>query len=388
MLPLNAVNGPVLTIEGRDAAGQPCAWYVRLWNYAVGSPSDALVTLDFDTLAGGFLLPSEADPVWAGDIDRLFISLVPPGYTGIDAPLTSGQAATVTLSNIACDGPGSTITVGDAFVPPHSLRIASGYDDSYNLTPARLLRGMVQMGYTGVINHYVGMSHYPVLTWNGARFVADPARPICQPASAWHADFAARARVHGFELILSLSFELLDQHCPEGWKQRDASANPALTGWSPPSTLLSPCHPAAMAYLTDVARAFTAIAIAANQRVRFQLGEPWWWVGANQRLCAYDTATTAAYAAETGKTAPVLPNIGISPCRRRSGPISIGLGRHWAARRWRCAMRCALPPLLPNACCYSTRRKCCVPMHPILRARQSARRLGLSGVGCAAARGL
>ena len=80
--PLDALHGPTLTIEGRDAAGNPRAWYVRLWNYAVGSAEDAVVSLDFDTLAGGFLLPGEADPVWAGDVDRMFISLVAPTYDG------------------------------------------------------------------------------------------------------------------------------------------------------------------------------------------------------------------------------------------------------------------------------------------------------------------
>ncbi len=38
---LDAVNGPTLTIEGRDAAGDPRTWYVRLWNYASGDPEDA-----------------------------------------------------------------------------------------------------------------------------------------------------------------------------------------------------------------------------------------------------------------------------------------------------------------------------------------------------------
>ena len=33
---LDAINGPTLTIEGRDAAGDPRFWYVRLWNYASG----------------------------------------------------------------------------------------------------------------------------------------------------------------------------------------------------------------------------------------------------------------------------------------------------------------------------------------------------------------
>ena len=34
VVPLDAVNGPTLTIEGRDAGGAPRVWYVRLWNYA------------------------------------------------------------------------------------------------------------------------------------------------------------------------------------------------------------------------------------------------------------------------------------------------------------------------------------------------------------------
>ena len=63
VLALDAVHGPTLTIEGRDAAGAERAWFVRLWNYAQGSPDDALVTLPFSDLAGGFLLPGEAEPV-------------------------------------------------------------------------------------------------------------------------------------------------------------------------------------------------------------------------------------------------------------------------------------------------------------------------------------
>src|SRR5690606_32313687 len=67
VVPLDAVHGPTLTIEGRDAAGAPRAWYVRLWNYAQGSPEDARVTLPFSALAGGFLHPAEADPVHPAD---------------------------------------------------------------------------------------------------------------------------------------------------------------------------------------------------------------------------------------------------------------------------------------------------------------------------------
>ncbi len=99
----------------------------------------------------------------------------------------------------------------------------------------------------------------------------------------------------GFEVILSLSYELLDQHCPEAWKQRAENGDPALTGWEPPSALLSPANAAAMAYLQGIARAFAALAVAAGQPVRFQVGEPWWWVMADGRICLYDEAAVAAF---------------------------------------------------------------------------------------------
>jgi hypothetical protein len=91
---LDAINGPTLTIEGRNALGVAKSWYVRLWNYAVGSPTDVVVSLDFGALDGGFTLPGEADPVWAGDIDRMFVSLVPEGYDGTPANLTVRCACT------------------------------------------------------------------------------------------------------------------------------------------------------------------------------------------------------------------------------------------------------------------------------------------------------
>ncbi|WP_419816918.1 phage distal tail protein, Rcc01695 family [Glacieibacterium sp.] len=307
VMALDAVNGPVLTIEGRDAAGTARNWYVRLWNYATGAPDDCTIALDFDSLSGGFVLPGEADPVWAGDIDRMFVSMVPAGFTGIDVPLGVPQAGWVELSEMRCEGPRSCLEIGDTFVPPHRLRIATGYDDSYNITPARLLRGILHCGYGAVINHYVGMSHFPALAWDGAAYTA--AAGICAPAAAWHASFLREAKALGFEVILSLSFELLDQHCPAAWKQRDADAAPALTGYTPPSTLLSPCSPVAMAWLQGIAAGFAALARAVGQRVRFQVGEPWWWVSQGNRLCAYDAATLAAYTAATGLAAPEIRDV-------------------------------------------------------------------------------
>jgi uncharacterized protein (TIGR02217 family) len=133
------------------------------------------------------------------------------------------------------------------------------------------------------------MSHYFRLGGDGKVTGA-----LNGPCSSWHRDFLARAKALGFEAILSLSYELFDAHCPEAWKQRAANGEPALTGWSPPSTLLSPANAEAMAYLRTIALAFAELAAEAGQRVRFQVGEPWWWIMADGRICLYDAAAQAA----------------------------------------------------------------------------------------------
>ncbi|HEX4848181.1 MAG TPA: DUF2460 domain-containing protein, partial [Novosphingobium sp.] len=91
------------------------------------------------------------------------------------------------------------------------------------------------------------------------------------------------------------SYELLAQHCPDAWKQRAFNGDPALTGWDPPSSLLSPANSAAMAWLQAVGSAFAGLMKDAAVPVRFQIGEPWWWIMADGRPCLYDDAAKAAF---------------------------------------------------------------------------------------------
>ena len=293
---LDAVNGPTLTIEGRDASGQPRSWYVRLWNYAAGSASDAQIALDFSGLAGGYVLPGEADPVYPGQIDRMFISLVAPGYiAGSTAPLAASVEGWAQLSQIRCEGRGALLEIGDVMVPPHGLAVATAYDDCCNQAPARLLRNVLQLGYRGSLLHYVGMSHFMRLGASGGGFVVPGSGdPLCTPAKVWHRDFFALATQAGYAPIASLSYELLAQHCPDAWQQRASDGTAARTAWDPPSALLSPANNAAMAWLRATAAGFVALMKIAGAPVRFQIGEPWWWVMADGRPCLYDDAAKAA----------------------------------------------------------------------------------------------
>jgi uncharacterized protein (TIGR02217 family) len=305
VIPLDLPNGPTLTIEGRDAAGLPRTWYVRLWNYAEGTPTDARVSLPFSALESGYGLPGEL--VHPDDIDRMFISLVAPGYVaGSTAPLPARFNGSVTLSEIATDGGRGMLEIGDVLLPPHGERMATAYDDAYNQTPARLIRAITGLGYRDDLVHYVGMSHFMRLERQpGGGLLAPATGALCEPARAWHRSFLELARAADLEVIASLSYELFDAYCPEAWKQRTASGAPALTGWVPPSSLLSPANPAAMAWLADCAGAFVDLLVEAELPVRFQIGEPWWWVTAAGEICLYDDAARAAF----GGQPPVIADL-------------------------------------------------------------------------------
>lgn len=291
IMPLDAINGPTLTIEGRDADGAARTWFVRLWNYASGSATDAKIRLDFDKLDGGFALSTDADRVYPRDIDRMFISLVAPDFVAASETMRSA-AGEVTLSDIRCDGSGSVIEVGDAIAPENGLGICTAYDDMYNVAPRRVVEQLVRTGFRGTINHYVGMSHYPSLGSDG---LVDPGRGMCAAALEWHRELARCAKRHGFDLIWSLSFEILDQFCPDSWKQRDRAGRPALTGYDPPSTLVSPASGDAIDYLGRIAAELVGLSVDADLQPGFQVGEPWWWVDGDGRIYLYDAAAVARF---------------------------------------------------------------------------------------------
>ncbi len=294
LIALDQPNGPTLTIEGRDAAGSPRASYVRLWNYAEGTPEDALVTLRFSELQSGYGLPGE--PVHPGDIDRMFISLVPPGYVeGSTDPLPARADGWAELGEIGCWGENAVLPLADAIVPPHGIGIATAYDDAFDQTPARLVRQIEQLGYRDEVIHYVGMSHFFRLEAGEGRLTVDPSGVLCGPARAWHAAYFEALAEAGLTPIVSLSYELFAAHCPEAWQQRAYDGTLARTGWEPPSALLSPARAAAMIGLRAVAAQCGALAEAAGRPVRFQIGEPWWWVQPQTgAICCYDDAARAA----------------------------------------------------------------------------------------------
>ena len=197
-----------------------------------------------------------------------------------------------TLTDIRCDGSGSVLKINDAVTPEHGLCTATAYDDMYNLPPERVMQAVERLGYRGTLNHYIGMSHFFALDGAGK---LDPARTLNTSALAWHRDFARAAAAHGYALIWSLSYEILDMFCPDAWKQRAFDGTPALTDWDPPSALVSPANADAVAFLESVATELVSIAVEAGLTPQIQIGEPWWWVMHGGAICLYDDDAKAAF---------------------------------------------------------------------------------------------
>lgn len=294
IIALDQVNGPTLTIEGRDSDGNARAWFIRLWNYAEGTPTDAQITLPFSELESGFSLPG--DPVYPSDIDRVFVSLVAPGFAaGSSSSLPARFNGKVTLSDINADGRNAMLEIGDVRLPVHGERLATAYDDAYDQTPARILRNLIGLGYREDLIHYVGMSHYMRLSQQSGGLLVIPSGELCHPCEEWHKSFFALALENDLEVIASISYELFNAYCPEEWKQRTLSGAPALTGWVPPSSLLSPANSEAMAWLQSSTIAFVDLMAEAALPVRLQIGEPWWWTTAQGEICIYDDAAKQAF---------------------------------------------------------------------------------------------
>ncbi|MDF2097319.1 DUF2163 domain-containing protein [Aquibaculum arenosum] len=328
---LDGEDGPVITLE---TYGGP-AHYIRLWNHRVlpnpnaddDDPRDQVIEITFDeALLTGFNPPDPSDPDVDPDlveaarapldqIKRLFFSIVPQGYVDDPEhdpePLASEVDFWVTIEDIACTsaGPGGVTQLKrvTANEPLHSLRMTDGYDNAYHLTPARVVQQAWQLGYRSEWVLYMGISHFHNLTRDGSAWRVDPAAPgLNAPTVAWLQAFCAELEDRGYALWLSVSFEVLATYIPQAWAQRNYADEVALTGWSPPSSLIAPTSAAGLAWLAKVAIHCLDIATDAGLAPRFQIGEPWWWDGSftDQAPHIYDFGTLQAYNNDTGNFAP------------------------------------------------------------------------------------
>jgi uncharacterized phage protein (TIGR02218 family) len=222
----------------------------------------------------------------------------------VDVEPIGESAAQVDITDLTVSGPNSTLPIRDTPMAVNGLAMTDGYDNAYPLTPERIVEQVWNLGYRDRYVLYMGISKFHSMTWDAGegRYIVDPGLPtLNDPTQQWLTDFFDRLHAKGFEIIVSMSFEILNRYIPSAWKQRDKDGNEAKTGWNPPSSLIAPTVAPALDYVRDVFLSVLA-ELPVGAAKHFQIGEPTWWGGffSNHAPYIYDATTEAAYVAAVG----------------------------------------------------------------------------------------
>jgi len=362
----NVVLSYTYNIEGSAApldsvAGSPSLiivmsndqqYIIRLWNYVVDRPQDdweqgggilfpegrtpgtatgtsGNIVIDFDNLYAGWRAYDDAfiegvytwipSPTWTkldpSEIKEIRWGITRRDYNASDpTPLDDSYPFTITFTNWNVDG---DVTLGDDPQPlsKHLYRLSDSYDDNYTVTPKRYIEQFSNLGFTKLINLYIGASHFYDKSSDGTPTPGDyvpykytlKTTPILNKAfEAWWRDLLKWAKYHEFnEVIASISLE--NVNIPDDWRQLTVNGEPATAGWQPTPYFASFCNADVISYYKNYVKALADIQDEAGMPVSIQLGEPWWWWKEdlpNKPPCIYDNATRQAHLLELGYDMP------------------------------------------------------------------------------------
>ncbi|OTG79752.1 hypothetical protein B9T33_11485 [Acinetobacter sp. ANC 5054] len=304
--------GLVMTVVVNDTSGVngQTPYYLRLANLAdleTLTATHADITIDWNTVVSGY---EQNIPFPKDNIQRIFIGCLTSGFDSISSnPLPLPESGELHISKIKCTGSNSTYIRKSLNIPQHTLGMCTGYDDSYNVNPLRLIKNCYDLGYRGFVNHYCGMSHFYDSRWDDLqqRFIVRKPDTdelfdtyLNREATIWHKYFAKAAKKYFMKTIFSISYELYSEAAELSWTQRDWSDNYGYTGYIPPSYLISPCNVEGMNWLRSVFVEFAGILSDEGLVPHLQVGEPWWWINADGKPCIYDYSTRVKFNDETG----------------------------------------------------------------------------------------
>lgn len=187
------------------------------------------VTIPFNTVKAGVDDDIEIDET---KIDRVLFNFVSQNYRNFPDDLAA-EDFWVEFTNWSVTGAGAFL-----FDKPGALRqfpnlgVALGYDDLADKTPEWVVSSIQQLGFSGLINIYVGAQRFYDKSESGAGpsgWLADTAKTFNPAARAWLADLAQRLAAAGYKTVWAFSLELFDPN--EDWTQRDYLNNHAATAF-------------------------------------------------------------------------------------------------------------------------------------------------------------
>ncbi|WP_159888320.1 non-contractile tail sheath protein [Paenibacillus puerhi] len=315
---MDQTPAPTLTVVTTEDR----AYYVRLWNYVVNRPQEiweqamseelevdyafpvgraagtatgsrGQIKIDFNNLYAGWepFIQEELDgegtvwtpnPEWVkvpvNQIKRLEWAFVPQEYDYDEEEtiyFTESKPFKVRFENWHVSG--NTFLINEKPVAPvGKVRISDGYDDSYNLTPERIVSDYSRLGFGGIVDFYVGASHYYDKRYNGQdgmELIQE--HPFNQAFASWYGSYVKLLAERNTQVVASISMESVD--APASWWQRTWDGMAAETLWSPTPKLLSFANAEVKAFYQKYVLGLAEIHEKHQQVPIIQLGEPWWW---------------------------------------------------------------------------------------------------------------
>lgn len=284
--------------------------YDVLSSVTINGTKDYTWVLNFDTVVREKVAAPYYETLGAlkESIIQVQFGFVPTDYDGTITTLRTEQMElSMTVSEISVNtSTHSQIKRNNTGETAHTVFMTDGFDDSYFMTPEQVAKSCYELGYRNWYNLYIGMSHYANLVKSGDyTIITDSGTVLNTPTSAWLTELAYWLNTYSIKLITSISFEYLENYVDKAsadWVQKDYAGNPALTGWSPASTLL---QPNATKVQTFLKKAFDEAmdCYPAGVPKYFQLGETWWWV-TTKVYCHNFTFCRSLYYTETGGYIP------------------------------------------------------------------------------------
>ncbi|MDO3678677.1 non-contractile tail sheath protein [Paenibacillus ehimensis] len=355
---MDGIISPTLTIETNSGEN----YFVRLWNYVVDRPLDdweigyrnysgtsytfptgrtvrngngitGTIEIDFNNLYAGWaayewqpkpLFDENGEPVldengnqmygdsWVpspswikvpvDNIKSIMWSFIPSNWSdGNMQYLDDSKKFSVRFTNWTVSG---DIYICDepSRIPDQPVRLCDDYDDIYPLTPQRVVEEYKALGYGGVVNFYVGASHFYDKAYNGTEMAMKTDEVFNLAFKNWYENYVSYLKQENMTIIHSISMESVD--APSSWWQRTWDGKPGTTMWVPTPHLLSFTNPDLHAFYKKYVLELARISNDNNIKPIIQLGEPWWWFQEheeNKPPTFYDDSTRALYLKECGK---------------------------------------------------------------------------------------
>lgn len=314
---MDYVNGELYTSESSSIP------YQAKVNISYTYNTHEVFTLNFDELYQGTHIDNKVEVEPTG-IKSILFPLIPEYYIESIYKMTGrSDVFNIELYDMVIEGGMLNEIISDQ--PKVPYRVAEGYDDEYDKNPKRLIESLRMLGYSGMLNLYIGASHFydkwgqeGVQSSNEKDMVLDHTKGINKAFETWLHHLLQSMKINGFnDIVISVAMENLQM--PEEWKQRMADGEPAQSGWQPPTSFYSVNSKDVKTFIDRITRECLDIVVEEGLRPILQLGESWYWWQEfkpgdvnmpyeGRPPCFYDEGTMSRFREDTGYELPLFYN--------------------------------------------------------------------------------